>query len=53
MNETDLIIFLVLSSPEDIFFIVFREGKRGKKKGRETSIGCLLYAPQQETKPAT
>ena len=39
-----------LSSPEDIFFIAFRKREREREKHqyeRETTIGCLLYAPVQ------
>ena len=50
-----LLLSIVISEPESfcfflrnfvIYLIIFREGKGGRKRGRETSIcGCLSHAP--------
>ena len=49
----DLFIYYFLSSPEDMFFIDFRERGRGERERetrdndvRETLTGPLLYVPQ-------
>ena len=34
-------------------FVYQREGKGKRKRGRETSMGCLLHVPRRGTKPAT
>ena len=35
------------------FIYLFFGGKGGRKRGRETAINCLLYAPQPGTEPTT
>ena len=45
-----------LSSPENIFFIVFREREREKEKHqweREALTNCLLYVPRQGIRAPT
>ena len=42
MHQVELFSFLFIK--KDLF--IFREGKGGRKRGRETSMcGCLLCAP--------
>ena len=41
-NHTYIHTFLF----KDFIYFILREGKRGRKRGRETSMcGCLLHAP--------
>ena len=35
------------------YLLIFREGKGGRKRRRESLTHCLLYAPQLGTEPAT
>ena len=52
MTEVPILMCIVFN-----LSFIFREGKGGRKRDRnidvrETSIGCLPYAPQLGTKPA-
>ena len=41
-------VFISLRLKKTFFkesLFIFREGKGGRKRGRETSVGCLLHAP--------
>ena len=45
--------FFFKSSSRTCLLILQRGKERQREKGRETSIGCLLYAPWPGTKPTT
>ena len=47
------LFFLFLICLFVCMFIYQREKKGGRKRSRETSIGCLSYVPLQGTKPTT
>ena len=48
-----VILTLILGFFFNFCFWFQREGKGGRKEGKETSNGCLLYKSQLRTEPAT